>query len=133
MRDIKFRAWDEGNKIMHYDVEFIRSGVEGNDWIIFKSDKQKLEDKKVLDNPYFSQQIKLTQFTGLLDKNGKEICEGDIVQHLFYGEPFQVIWRKETASFIALYSGEVKDRLLSVDFEQYEIIGNIYENSDLLK
>ena len=58
MREIKFRAWDEMKKVMHYDFEFIRSGIEGNDWIIFKSDKQPLEQGKVLDNPYFAQTIK---------------------------------------------------------------------------
>lgn len=35
MREIKFRAWDEQNKIMHYNFNFIRSGVEGNDRIMF--------------------------------------------------------------------------------------------------
>ncbi len=54
MREVKFRAWDERSKIMHTDVQFIRSGKEVNDWIIFKSDKQQLKDGNVLDNPYFS-------------------------------------------------------------------------------
>jgi len=63
MRILKFRAWDEKNKIMHYDFEFIRSGTEGNDWIIFKSDKQRFDDNTqifpLLKNPYFSQQLKI--------------------------------------------------------------------------
>lgn len=44
MRTIRFRAWDEQNKIMHNDFQFIKSGDEGNDWIVFTSDKQTLQD-----------------------------------------------------------------------------------------
>ena len=59
MREIKFRAWNEQYKIMHYDFEFISSGQGYNDWIIFKSDKQQLKDKVVFDNPYFFKQFKI--------------------------------------------------------------------------
>lgn len=33
MKEIKFRAWDEQNKVMHNDFQFIKSGDSGNDWI----------------------------------------------------------------------------------------------------
>lgn len=80
-REIKFRAWDEREKVMHYDFEFIQSGIEGNDWIVFKSDKHKLDLKPhPFDNPYFSQQLKIMQFTGLKDKNSlTDIYEYDII------------------------------------------------------
>jgi uncharacterized phage protein (TIGR01671 family) len=82
-RKLKFRAWDEQKHIMHYDFEFIRSGIEdGNDWIIFKSDKQTLKDKlHPFENPYFVQQLKIMQCTGIKDNNGVEIYENDVVKY----------------------------------------------------
>ena len=137
MREIKFRAWDEQNKVMHNEVEFIRSGIDGNDWILFKSDKQKLEDGNVLNNPYFQQQIKLMQYTGLKDKNDVEIYESDIIK---------AIWSKDCDEYIANeeWIGDIFFNYGSFDINgewcvslncfngTLEVIGNIYENKQLL-
>lgn len=120
MREIKFRAWDEQNKIMHNEVEFIRSGTEGNDWILFKSDKQKLECENVLNNPYFQQQINIMQYTGLKDKNEIEIYEGDIVYLSGIG------LTEIEFPFIDLYQACYENDIGA-------IIGNIYENPELLE
>ena len=142
MREIKFRAYDEQQKIMHLDFEFISSGQEHNDWIIFKSDKQQLKDKVVFDNPYFYKQFKIMQYTGLKDKNGVEIYEGDLLQSFYDdGEIHEVIWHEESASFrVATYldnrhGGSFAELFFMDDIHENcnKIIGNIYENTELLE
>lgn len=75
------------------------------------------------------------QYTGLKDKNGKEIFEGDVIKHPI-GILAEVIFSKEFAAFLAKYKlGESykKDLLEPITVSKCEIIGNIYENSELLE
>lgn len=74
------------------------------------------------------------QYTGLKDKNGKEICEGDI---LLYSSNYKTVVNYKNGAFVRnygnsntylLYDSFIEDECL-VD---YEIIGNIYDNSELL-
>lgn len=133
MREIKFRAWDERNKIMHNEVDFIRSGTDTNDWILFKSDKQKLEYGNVLENPYFQQQIKIMQYTGLKDKNGVEVYEGDVGNDKFNNKVI-VKWNEQFYCYALLTIDEdVKDDWNFDLNDLNEIVGNIYENPELLK
>lgn len=149
-RKIKFRAWDEGNEIMHFDFQFFTSGDDGNDWICFSSDKEPRDTKTVQHgiafiNPYFRQQFKIMQSTGLLDKNGKEIYEGDIIK-LAKGTIRSIFAVPGGFAFECL-DGDVGKygKIQCCPFEpmgdeqnigyirtQTEVIGNIYENPELL-
>lgn len=133
-REIKFRAWDKRiNKWVaigfHVLGEFNLFGGLGDHFMETKeitkvdSDIDRLSD------------IEVMQFTGLLDKKGKEIYESDIVR--IWADPKHysgytghdyveaVVWNPERAQY-KLTEHEFDD------FEFIEVIGNIHENKDLL-
>lgn len=77
------------------------------------------------------------QFTGLTDKNGKRIFEGDIIESGEYNAEDgygEIIWDVDTARFAII--GDADNNLQS-DFDNYyghelEVIGNIYDNPELM-
>ena len=81
-------------------------------------------------------EITLMQSTGLFDRNGKEIFEGDILD--YRGRKALVIWHGSYASFIYRFVDELQNRNtewkpLYLAYMKCEIIGNIYENPELLE
>lgn len=115
-RQIKFRGWSQATKLMIY----------GDSWQI----SAKYQDCKNWDGEH----VLLLQFTGLLDKNGKEIYEGDIINNksvvTFNRGRFVGCYTYEKHGGGWGYSDEWEDDLHRM---VVEVIGNIYENPDLLK
>jgi len=70
------------------------------------------------------------QFTGLYDENGKEIYEGDIISGGILAEPCEVMFQESCGRFIAF---GVHYKVLAHKFDQFEVIGNIHENPELLE
>ena len=127
MREIKFRAWNKVQEQMVWDELVVSAGGR-----IFE-----FNYGLMLAVPPVDDYI-LMQFTGLKDKNGKEIYEGDLLK-LEYPkkEPWsvwQVGWDSELGRWCGVYdTGEVGINLSRKQIAGVEVIGNIYENSELLR
>ena len=135
-REIKFRVWDNKYKYMNYKVLV---GIYG-DWEKVKDDKNytacamwiepekvdyKCEPHWAHFEPYHKD-IHLMQYTGLKDKNGVEIYEGDKVKAKFYGKEVVGEIGFNSGCFL-LWNSCVSDNQLFI-FTDIEVIGNIYEN-----
>lgn len=133
-REIKFRVWDGDTMRYSFDGFHDEVDVLSEVWVYFK------------DSKYHAM-----QYTGLKDKNGKEIYEGDIIKKS-YGQAFvkkrlnEIIGIVEFCEYEVLtddwgvthkslgWNIEFSDKSGRISFDsKYEVTGNIHENPNLLK
>lgn len=132
MREIKFRAWDKEREFMTSEPYYFEKHHYSDENRVNQSTYVFYEDWRDLEDGRYHE-CELMQFTGLLDKNGKEIYEGDIVHCSIEGDNIgnvDVIQFKD-ASFWLRY----RDRSIPswIEFgNELEVIGNIHENHELL-
>jgi len=122
-RAIKLRVWDK-------EEEYFVNIEEDPDYMLgFDSDGSLYVIK---DGSPESEKYILLQYTGLKDKNGKEICEGDIMagKVRWDNKPFVVRWGEYSGNHSVgqIVGFELPDKHLY----PWEVIGNIYENPELL-
>ena len=120
MREIKFRAWCKCYDTMIFSEKYYTKRNFGYD---FYCDSTGFKDDKHI----------IMQYTGLKDKNGKEIYEGDIVQDF---QKFNADVKFMNGAFKYCSSDGCPVEFLnivSIMEDKLEVIGNIYENPELLR
>lgn len=137
---LKFRVWDKENKCLHYPTRY-------SNFTIVNGTVVKIESYPIANSAYLGKRISwefdyavIMQCTGLKDKNGKLIYEGDVVNGtcgVYWGKMI-VKFNENEAKF---YMYRIDKRYTDLHFHgknqednfELEVIGNIYENTELLE
>ena len=132
MREIKFRICHETNsdKTIIYPDEHSDKYMIGIDGTVYEDYGTK--DKPLWEN-VFDATVFVQQYTGLKDKNGKDIYEGDLLLSAFYRDkenPVEVSWGNENNGWNVNHRNGQKGPLFKIHQQSYEVIGNIFEGLD---
>jgi len=135
-REIKFRAWDKKDLCMREATSLLFNSKNVLSHIGFEPFEQQTEYTD------YANEFIVMQFTGLHDKNGKEIWEGDVIRTTLTGvtlsdRVLEVVYGNDLAQFYASSEGKWACSLAALahpqDGDGCEVLGNIYSNPELVK
>ena len=121
MREIKFRVWNKKEK--KWESGGIAMDLNGDCEICWTEFGELMER---------AENVILCQYTGLKDKNGREIYEGDVAGYEAWTglDRGEIVWGEKECAFF--WEGITDCQPLGDIYQDIEIIGNIWENGDLL-
>lgn len=145
MRDLKFKAWHLETKTMYW-FDVMNANVHGNgsgyiSMCLMGEDitKDKFKDNMIAVDP---NDCEIMEFTGMYDRNGNEIYECDIIsnapfnKHLLTDMWHEVVyrnrWEGNSLTHHSICGGQSIDDISKLDKHFIEVIGNVFENPELL-
>lgn len=122
MRELKFRAWNKFHKKWILDVLIESSDNNNFTLATFHNLNETIKDEE--------ETVHIMQYTGLKDKNGKEIYEGDIIEYNnLFDEEIRKQIIKNMTEWLIEYGYEYEEMC---SYRNIIVLGNIYENGDLI-
>lgn len=134
MREIRFRVWDNLEKTYLNEKDIAINNLN-NIFIfeIYDKNDTDLWYTRLLPDPDNERHV-IEQYTGLKDKNGTEIYEGDVVKVEGDGEIYRVEWIRSGFGLEPRYNSPRYPILGNVELrKKIKVIGNIHENPELLE
>lgn len=134
MREIEFRCWNKSDKEFEYLEDMVINDIVLSlpSYKIYKINRyyDDLHDQFYIEKIDVTDEYELLQYTGRKDKYGKKIFEGDIGKDKFGTRPLICKFYVGSAAFVWV---DFEDDGIQVDLDCFvEVIGNIYENPELL-
>lgn len=117
-KTLKFKAWDKTDK-----------KIEDVFMIDFQFEEAEL---RYTTRPF--EDIVLLEYTGILDKNGKEIYENDLIKSNKSGKIYKVVWNVSSLAFEIHNIKNQHESMLFINclFNSYKVIGNVFENYEVI-